>query len=569
MQKKLRITCNGAVNTLVLIVSVALIFLGHSYGEADPKVSEYNDPDALRGDLLDMIVNVDDGDADKKSIIDLDDIEDENEDENSNEAHNLSGEDAGQLLEAFCRGKKIKVTKKSELKSIASKWSDANSTLHCSRELMQMINEFISFMDESEGNACDSEVAYRYRDYYTKYLKKSKDKAVKKAPKWFKKFVIAFGMQISKNFRRNMLDKLSNPENNLYKISEKDSQLFNPWLAKVGLFKQFLHIVDDPRKVILPSDIAILLKGNDSAVVETMYVQTAAAKMLKEIKARCQKHLQPIYEPMIMPLTVLSGIGIDYIDGQLKSEEKRDYTAEMVSQWSSIVLVCEAMKFLEPVEYLDDESDAVVDGESSPTEEEAKKANKKALKLLTKEEADNINAKLLANHLLEQDESLDLEEPAPRVYDFHCRIGDVVLDQSNKDFKKAVNSIKSYRSKLKLIRGRMIYTGFGIVWKLLKKREFSVVASAASTAVWSRLKPRKSKWKSATKEGDSNKELMRIADTIAQKGKAHESEWTPEQIVLLVLSIIVCLGILAGLAVVVTKLVIAAIAVAASLSFLG
>lgn len=476
------------------------------------------------------------------------------------------------------------LTTRSQLNDLAMATMSAEALVACPPETQIMITELRKLLHDSDLNVCTLETARRFKDYYLEYIDKSLDKN-KKVPKGFKRFALAIGMQMSNACKNNALKVIMSDERNLF--NQEDLARLGVWVGESGTLGQLLSRLNGVGETMMPTDLAALLSRNDSVVVEKMYIQSKATQPIRRLKETCEKRFQPIYEPLILPITTLASIGFDFRDEGLKLEFKKQETREAMAKWSNIVFLCEALKFVEPVDYLltkpaepitdvvdgsengleksdDSEADSLRQQSNQVADDHNTNAalDKGQLRLVTKEEAEEINHQLQIDPSLRQlldEESLDELEPVKFEAEFQVRLGNVIVDQADRKLMKAVNSFNRNKSNIDRVKGKLVRQAMLTIRAMLKDRQVVVLATAAAKATWRRMTTRKSKMDQA----DINKLLVTTVEEMADVAVKKESQMN---VLTFVIVLICSLAALALTTWAIWAAVAAALAVGASLS---
>jgi hypothetical protein len=432
-------------------------------------------------------------------------------------------------LESLCSYRHVDLTRQSQLYALNGQSARSGLLGVCPEEVISMVTEFNKLVQNGQTNICTLDMAQSFKKFYVTHLDKSKDKS-KKAPKSMKKFVFAYGMRMSNLCKKNMLDVITKDGNDL--IKEEDVARLGMWVTEEGPLRQLLDKMNQPGEIFLPSDLAAVMSRHDSTTVETMYIQSKATRTIRRLKETCQKRFQPIYEPLILPLTVLAEIGFDFADAETKADFEIPEKHAVMSKWTNILFLCEALKAVEPVDVQE------TDGESGDAMDK-----KDTIRLLTKDEAESINQELKSNHKLGYllDRAPGDLETVVYTPDYEVRMDDLILNKTDSKLMKSINNFKNNKSHMDRVKGRLVRGSLLSARSMIKKGKITVVATAAAKAAWHRLTTRKKD----TTEGEVNKALVKTIEEMADTAIEGDLKTSKRRVAFNVLGLIIALGLLA------------------------
>ena len=386
-------------------------------------------------------------------------------------------------IEALCARKSVRLTSLTRLKELAQDL-DASS---CPSTVKQAIPELVAIVERGSSDLCSVQSIDQLRAFYAKYLDTSSTadhKNKEKLPRSLRRFVLAYGLQMSNLCKRNMLRVLTEEGRSL--LAPEDFKPLEELTGDGGAVAQMLGSLAGPDDVLMPGDLAPFMKKGGTA--DKMFLQTATGGYIKELQSVCQRRFRPIYGPLMVSLVRLSNIGFNYKTKTLKTELQSPAVVREVGQWSRIVFVCESLSNIHIVE-------------SQSDSELAEGTGAKLVRLITKEEAAAIEGPIA-----EGDSGLDTFVYAP--HDL-VTLGDEIYDDSDPKLAKAIKWFKTSRSEEKTIKKRMVGKGFALIKEELKQGHVGLLASATYKSLLHRIK--------GGENVDAREELVKLLDQSVKK----------------------------------------------------
>lgn len=356
---------------------------------------------------------------------------------------NALAEEAPDELKALCRDEKVALRTLSDLRRLVDSLNRPGH--NCSERVRGAISELHSVA--SGKSVCTMDQANRITQFADKHLRDSThmDRDGDKLPRSLVEFAIAYGMRVSGLCSRHAMEE------------------FAPWaeidlMAALGVskYRQLKHYFIDELpvnlilapivktgEIVLPSDLFQATPG----LATRVGVHLANSRGFEELQRLCNNQLQPLYEPILLPLARLIRAGFNNRDRYY-----RRFFRRYGRFWSAAVFMCETLKMIE----LDEPNDLDKSDQSQQQDQLAAEL-REAAKGLNQEVGPEFKA-------LE----LNTERPI-EAYESQLEVGDKIYDKSLNSLVKAFNANKSQVERLK---ERLRARSFNLFIRLIRKGSF-------------------------------------------------------------------------------------------------
>lgn len=348
----------------------------------------------------------------------------------------------------------LKLNKISQVKEIVHFLkTNLDSAQPCEQDLIDSTLDIERVISRDLDDVCTLKKVDQIREYHSRYIAySSKDELLIAEP--LKRFFIGFALQVSSICKKTMINSLIL---DTQQLTPEDSRTIEIWTNKNnGLVQDAGFGPEDFDDLLLLKDLDEL-SGESSANDEKVFIQTGSVAMLNEIRLSCNRRFKPIYSRLILPLVELSNLGFDYQGEDLERELELLKHDELVAKWYKIAYLCETL-------------DDVVLVEESADRIATEGLEKNLIRILTEEEASQLG-------VLPEVQSVYRFEPEPEQNSFGIPIGDLVIDDSDENFGKLINTFDSQRSRLERIRKKMLIKVGQFLKNSLLKGKINIVDS--------------------------------------------------------------------------------------------
>jgi hypothetical protein len=207
----------------------------------------------------------------------------------------------------------------------------------------------------SDPQICNAEKAEQIAKFYKDWLGQTHKTELREP---FRNFFIAYGLKMSAHCRTTMIDKFfAHAENQLTKKDFKD---LKPLYGSGSPVDRLLSAIMRPGEILLPSVVTSVLPDlrNGTWLIEAAWEANAPLAQAKRV---CRIRFQPLYAPILEPISILAQVGFRRSDIYFKANLMGFSSVESeLHKWSKIIFLCE---LLESIKF-EDETDC--DDSESP-----------------------------------------------------------------------------------------------------------------------------------------------------------------------------------------------------------
>lgn len=369
--------------------------------------------------------------------------------------------DVDREAELLCKNKQSDVRRISQVKSIID-YLKSNKDFECPSEFRQSILDLEETITRDTNDVCNKDKVQQIRHYHERYIAVNGDtsSSALAIPKSLKNFFLAYGLRVSYICKKNMINSLLIDPHEL--LDADDFKAMDLWTNKSGSLME--HVIGAPvdyDDLVLASDLNYL-KADENVGgknKEKLFIQSATGKLIRKIQAKCERRFKPIYDKLIMPLVELSNLGYNFQGEELERELNEIKTNKEVNQWYRLVYLCES---LSDMEFL---------GES---EADSALADQKAVRILTKQEADELKAQNRERFGLAEDEFKHLKQIDYKLEGL-IPIDDLVLEADDKNLAKLVRDFDAKKREAERIRNKVFKKMTSFVSNMLKQKQIKFV----------------------------------------------------------------------------------------------
>lgn len=350
----------------------------------------------------------------------------------------------GDDLEALCNNETISLEKLTQLDRLVQLLDDDEGE-DCGDDTPSALRDLKAVVDKNkkERNQCSMVAIERYREFYLRYLDSSaKDKKGRsvKLPKSLIKFALAYGVQVASLCRANMVNRLLDDAQKAVKPEYFDA--VNELVGPKGLITKAFPQTSKPDEILLPGPWL-----REIAKKEKMVIKVPTISLIEHILTMCKRRFEPVYKPLMLPVSKMANLGFDYRPGMLKetirAASSNYQTNDIIGRWARIAFTCEILNELELVE--DD-----VDREQSIGNDATQ------VRVMTKDEASALEDEVPTSKLLDdfKKEKHDMEPEVIFEPSLWVEIPDEIL--TSKSQKRAVRLVNTDRNEMDNIKRRFV-----------------------------------------------------------------------------------------------------------------
>lgn len=164
------------------------------------------------------------------------------------------------------------------------------------------------------------------------------------APIAVRHFFLAFGLQLSSQCKRNLLQNLETDERKFLTADDFAVLMLFDKETPVGeLLSGDMERIDFDSALYLPQLEGERAEFSRLKQEQTVHLKTSASldSSLFQLVTACQTKFKPIYDKLLMPVIKLSKLGYDYQGEGLSEPERAQLLGSKVKSWLGIVHVCE------------------------------------------------------------------------------------------------------------------------------------------------------------------------------------------------------------------------------------
>lgn len=265
-------------------------------------------------------------------------------------ANPFGSSNAGDLL-ALCNGDQVELR---TIRHLDKLFNNLNSNPHlCPPRTRQAIADLYNMAHDKK--ACTMKKAKAITDFVDEYLKRPFENQQMELPRPLVKFAIAYGMKVSNVCQKFMVRRfVKEADVELKKSHQQDLEDFKWNLFRSSPLYSVLAPIVRTGEIILPTDLMEVVPGLDTKLHE-YYTKS---EQLAEMKVICETQLQPLYEPVLLPLAHLIRAGFNNRDYYYRRHFR--YEAQF---WSTAVFSCETLKAIKMPE--NENSSPISDNQST------------------------------------------------------------------------------------------------------------------------------------------------------------------------------------------------------------
>lgn len=385
-----------------------------------------------------------------------------------------SSDDAAQTLALLCKGKATPLTRLSQVTQLIAhiKTLGDASAQDCA-ELRAALLDLEPIVSEHTEDVCTPHKVHQMREYHLKHILGD---GKQQLPKTLRDFYVALGLRVSSICKKNMINNL------LYdteqRLSDKDREMMRSLASKEqNMMDKIMGGPRDYDDIMLISEMNKLAGGDDDDDEQDasandddkVFIQTATGKTIRRIQVACERRFRPFYERLVLPLVTLSNLGYNYQGEDLERELEEMRNNKQVHEWYKIVYLCESLRNVGIVEEADDA-------------QRTEGLDQRLVRVLTAQEAE---ARMSSAPQQVCDATRCYKDAAEAEFEqitYAPESGnplgdDEVLDASDKQLVKQVQSFKTNQSETDRIRSRMLRKVGSIVKDSLLSGKINIVGS--------------------------------------------------------------------------------------------
>lgn len=329
----------------------------------------------------------------------------------------------GHDVNEFCKGKHVDLSTIEDLKVLAQ---NLNETEHkCSPHVASALRAMEAIVEDR--NACTMEKAQAITKFANDYLRNlgadgegESGATADRLPQSLVKFAIAYGMKVSSICKEHMLNDFLYAANAiLRKRFDGKFHVFESFLLKESPLSYVVSPIIKTGEIVLPGDLLQVLPGIETKLDE-YFSDPLALDLVREL---CEGTLQPLYEPMLLPLAQLVRAGFN--------SRQFSYPSKMRKHgrfWSLAVFMCETVKTIKTPDY----------GSSSDSDELAAQTGP----------VRKLNARQVVVGL-----DMKLERLPP--YEPHVKVGAKIIGRFDTDLRLVIKSYDANKNEAERLQDRI------------------------------------------------------------------------------------------------------------------